>query len=100
MRLSEIKREADLVIIDLGETGRTEAEKTQRFIIQETAKVKGIFRRIWKFITGEKELVEHTIHSEVAISKQIYFATQEAAEAYKAKVVKAYKGIEEKLKSI
>ena len=100
MKLSDIKRESDLVIIDLGAEGRTEAEKTQRFLIQEVGKVKGFCNKVCSFFTREKLLIAHEVHKDIAISKQEYFETEEAAKVYKAKIVQAYKGIEEKLKSI
>jgi hypothetical protein len=98
MKLSDIKTEATLIIVDLGEQGRTDAEKTKRFYIQEVAKVKGFWNSIKAFFTREKELVAHFVHEELGIVKQEYFAKIEDAEAYKAKVLGAYKGIAKSLK--
>jgi hypothetical protein len=109
MKLSDIKKEADLVITDLGETGKSPKELTQRFYIQEVAKVHSdilraknwwyrLLAKIRIFFTREKELVSHFLHAELNIVKEEYFDTKEKAEAYKAKIVTTYAGIEKSFK--
>lgn len=111
MKLSDIKTEADLVITDLGETGKSPKELTQRFYMQEVAKVHSdisgaknwgyrLLAKVRIFFTGEKELVSHFLHAELNIVKEEYFETKDKAEAYKAKIVTTYAGILNTFKSL